>query len=99
MHAALMPACSRIRAQNLFVADLPGEHAMHVDGAEPGKGQKARPACARVASCIFRLWRAHRRPHPAVRSQVRLKPGMRVDLAGKGGDLAFEVFRDEHAHA
>jgi hypothetical protein len=30
---------------------------------------------------------------------VRLKPGMRVDLAGKSGDLEFEVYRDEHAHA
>jgi hypothetical protein len=32
-------------------------------------------------------------------AQVRLSPGMHVDLSGKAGDLVYEVYRDEHAHA
>lgn len=38
-------------------------------------------------------------PSIFARAQVLLQPGAQVDLSGAGGDLVYEVYRDEHAHA
>jgi hypothetical protein len=55
---------------NLYVMDLPGDHALLVDGTAVGKQHK-----------------------------VRVWPGWTIDLSGKGGQLLYQVYRDQHAHA